>query len=132
MSDSYLYYNTAKPLAISAFDKLTVVVPTTNNSDVRARLELQYAYNKHTSFWKRFLRNPYTVKNQVDVWECDLLDVNSLEIYNDVRSYILSVIDVSFETSASGPRKDKLRPVHRLCVSVHISRRRFAPSCMGS
>jgi len=43
---------------------------------------------------KRFLPNPYTVTNVMDVWECDLLDVQSLANYNDMHRYILSVINV--------------------------------------
>jgi len=30
----------------------------------------------------------------MDVWECDLLDVQSLAMHNDMYRYILSVIDV--------------------------------------
>ena len=40
------------------------------------------------------MRNRYTVTNVMDVWECDLLDVQSLAKYNDTHRYILSVINV--------------------------------------
>jgi len=42
----------------------------------------------------RFARNPYTVSNVIDVWECNLLDVLACAKYNDNYRYILSVIDV--------------------------------------
>jgi hypothetical protein len=40
------------------------------------------------------LRNTYNVTNLIDVWECDLLGVQSLAKYNDIQKYILSVMDV--------------------------------------
>jgi len=43
---------------------------------------------------RRFARNPYTVTYVWDVWERDLLDVQSFAKYNDNFKYILSVIDV--------------------------------------
>ena len=37
----------------------------------------------HRPVRKRFPRNPYTVTNVMDVWECDLMDMQSLSTYND-------------------------------------------------
>jgi hypothetical protein len=48
----------------------------------------------HKPVRKRYLRYPYTVLNLIDVWECYLLDMQSLVKYNDVHRYILSVIEV--------------------------------------
>jgi len=48
----------------------------------------------HRPFRKRFLHNPYTVTNLMEVWECDLLDMHSLAKFNGMYRYILSVIDV--------------------------------------
>ena len=60
----------------------------------KAWLEEQDAYTLHKPVRKRFAHNPYTVTNVMDVWECDLLDVQSYAKYNDNFRYILSVIDV--------------------------------------
>jgi len=60
----------------------------------RAWLEEQDAYTLHRPVRNCFARNPYTVTNVVNVWECDLLDVQSYAKYNDSIRYILSVIDV--------------------------------------
>jgi len=60
----------------------------------RAWLEEQDAYTLHRPVRKRFARNPYTVTNVRDVWECDLLDVQSYAKYNDNFRYILFIIDV--------------------------------------
>jgi len=59
-----------------------------------AWLEDQDAYMLHRSVRKRFARNPYNSTNVWDVWECDLLDVQSYAKYNDKFRYNLSVIDV--------------------------------------
>jgi hypothetical protein len=52
------------------------------------------AFPMHMSTRKRFPRNPYTVDNAMDVWECHLFDVRSLRKYNDGYGYLLTVIDV--------------------------------------
>ena len=44
---------------------------------IRPWLEKQDAYTFYRPVRKRFARNPYTVANAMDVWECDLLDVKS-------------------------------------------------------
>ena len=62
--------------------------------DVRARLEKQDSYKLHRPVRTRFARNTYTVNKVMDVWECDLLEVQSLAKYNDIHRYILYVIVV--------------------------------------
>ena len=57
----------------------------------------------------------------MEVWECDLVDLQSLAKYNDMHRYIICNRYV-YEIYVSGPRKDKERPIYRLSVSVHISR----------
>ena len=59
---------------------------------------------------KRFARNPYTVTNVGDVWECDLLDVHFYAKYNDNYRYILSVIDVLSKYLYLIPVKTKSGP----------------------
>ena len=48
----------------------------------------------HKQLRHRFARNPYTVNNILDVWECDLIDVQSLSKFNGNFKYLLTVIDV--------------------------------------
>jgi len=52
------------------------------------------AYTLHRPVRKRFARNPYTVTNVRDVWECDLLDVQSYAKYNENFRNMLFGIDV--------------------------------------
>jgi len=95
---SRLYYDPARPTAFSTLRKLGVAVKKKKNNikldDIRDWLENQDAYTLHRPIRKRFARNPYTVKNVMDLWECDLVDVRDLGKLNDNYKYILSVIDV--------------------------------------
>jgi len=59
---------------------------------------------------KRFARNPYTVTNVGDVWECNLLDVQSYAKYNVNFRYILAVIDVFSKFLYLIPVKTKSGP----------------------
>ena len=54
----------------------------------------QDAFTKHRPTLRRFPRNPYTVPNMMDVWECDLMNMRWLSKYNHRYKYQLSVIDV--------------------------------------
>ena len=76
----------------------------------KAWLEEQDAYTLHRPVRKRFARNPYTVTNVRDVWECDLLDVQSYAKYKDNFRYILSVIDVFSKFLYLIPVKTKSGP----------------------
>jgi hypothetical protein len=54
-------------------------------------LEVQDAY----TLLKQLPRNLYTVNNFVDVWECDLVDVQAFSKFNDNYKYVYlpTVID---------------------------------------
>ena len=56
---------------------------------IKAWLEEQDAYSLHRPVRKRSARNPYTLTNVRDVWECDLFDVPAFAKYNDNFRYIL-------------------------------------------
>ena len=58
----------------------------------------------------RFARNPYTVDNVPDVWECDLLDLQSLGKYNDMHRYIRPVIEEFSKFLHLVPLKTKSGP----------------------
>ena len=90
--------------------KLSAALSRKNKSDVRTWLEQEEAYTMHKPVTKRFLRNPYTVSNLTDVWECDLLDVQSLATYNDMHRYILSVTDIFSKHLHLVPLKTKSDP----------------------
>jgi len=51
---------------------------------IRAWLEKQDACTLHRHVRKYSNRNPYSVSNVMDVWECDLLIVQAYAKYNDL------------------------------------------------
>jgi len=83
-----------------------VTVKNNKLVDIRDWLEKQDAYTLHPPITKRFARNPYTVNNVKDIWECDLFDVRALGKFNDYK-YILSVIDVFSEFLHLVPLRSK-------------------------
>jgi len=69
----------------------------------------QDAYTLHRQVRKRFPRNPYSVNNILDVFECDLVDVQALSKHNDGHKYLLTVIDVFSKFLHKVPLKSKSR-----------------------
>jgi hypothetical protein len=72
----------------------TTPPPTLTSSEIRNWLQKQNAYTMNRNVRKRFPRNPYTFINILDVFKCDLIDVQNLAKFNDSLSYIYSAIDV--------------------------------------
>ena len=89
-----LYYNPSLPSAFGSIARLRGAVTPQARRAVYGWLLKQDTFTKHRPTHKRFPRNPYTVTNILDVWECDLMDMRSLSKYNDRYKYLLSVIDV--------------------------------------
>jgi len=90
---SKLYYDPARPSSFGTLKKLQQATKRPPAA-VKAWLEEQDAYTMHRRVRKPFPRNPYTVNNINDVWEYDLVDVQSLSKYNGGVKYLLTVIDV--------------------------------------
>ena len=103
---SKFYYDPAWSSAFSTLEKLRAAA-VKDKTSVRAWLEKQDEYTLHRQVTKRFPRNPYSVTNVMDVWECDLVDVRSLGRFNDSHKYILTVIDVFLKYRHMVPLKDK-------------------------
>jgi len=84
-----LYYDPARPTAFSILRKLGVAAKKKNIKldNIRDWLEKQDAYTLHRPIRKCFARNPYTVNNVMDVWECDLVDVRALGRFTDNAFY---------------------------------------------
>jgi len=85
-------------------------------------LEEQDAYTLHRPVGKRFACNPYTVTNVRDLWEWDLLDVESYAKYNDnfqihsIRHWCILVISIS------DPCEDKEWACSHYGIPLHIRR----------
>jgi hypothetical protein len=87
-----LYYTLGLPTAFSSEDKLSADLR--DRAGVRKWLETQDSYKLHRPVRKEFLRNPYTISNLMDVWDCDLIDIPSLARNKVSYGQILSAIDI--------------------------------------
>jgi transposase InsO family protein len=102
-----LYYVPARP---SAFSTSRKPLQALAKKSVRVWLEQQDAYTMDWTAIKRFPRNPYTVTNVWDVFECDLADLRDYARYNDNHRYILTVIDAFSKYLHLVPVKRKSGP----------------------
>jgi hypothetical protein len=111
-----LYSDPATPSAFSTLKKLHEASKQATSKkkkkeqspgEIKAWLETQDSYTLHRPVRKRFPRNPYTVTNIGDVWEADIMDLSSLQKYNDNYKYILQVIDVFSKYLHSVPLRSK-------------------------
>ena len=93
MAAKVMFYSPSRPSAFSTVQKLAAAMKSKSKLDIKSWLLKQDAYILHRPVRKRFPRNPYTVTNVMDVWESDLMYMESLSKYNDKYKYLLSVID---------------------------------------
>jgi hypothetical protein len=92
-----LYFDLSSPAAFWNLRKLVAALKSKCGEkprDIKAWLLKQDGYTLHRPLRKHFPRNPYDVTNVMDVWECDLMGVQTVSKYNDKYKYPLSVIDV--------------------------------------
>jgi len=81
-----LYYDPSREASFGSYGQIlrkAKNLPEAEHSAVKPWLEKQDAYTLHKPIRKRFPRNPYTVNNIMDLWEADLVDVQSLYKHND-------------------------------------------------
>lgn len=88
-----LYYDPPHYSAYAGIEKLAIA-SREPRSRVLEWLEGEDAYNMHRQVRKRFPRRCYDVKNVDDLWEIDVMDLKSIQTYNDGYKYLLGVIDV--------------------------------------
>ena len=84
---SKLYYDPAKLSAFATLKKLQEAARQSkhgkNSGEILSRLLTQDTYTLHRPVRRKLPRNPYTVNNLFDVWECDLIDVQAFGKFND-------------------------------------------------
>ena len=103
-----LYYDPSHPASYSGAEKIVNATRgKTTRTNVIDWLKSQDAYNLHRPYRKRFLRAHYNVDNIDDVWEADLVDLQSIKEDNDNYSYLLVVIDVLSKYSWVEPLRSK-------------------------
>jgi hypothetical protein len=70
-----LYFDPKRPSGFSTFKRVHATARGKTAGELRAWLAAQDTFTLHRPLRKRFPRNPYTVNNIINVWECDLFDV---------------------------------------------------------
>ena len=83
-------------------------------------LQKQDAYTLYRQVRKRFPRNPYSV-NILDVFECDLVDVQALSKHNNGYKYLLTDIDV-FSKFLHSPSKIQNSKRCQFSISLGFAR----------
>ena len=89
-----VYYDQRKLSAFSSFENVRSAAKSKTASDIRTWLQKQDAYTLHRPIRKRFPRNPCSVNYVLDVFECNLVEVQALRKHNDGYKYLLTVVDV--------------------------------------
>jgi transposase InsO family protein len=107
MVSKKVYFEPSHPAGFSTLDKLLHAKTGVSKHKLKAWLEKQDTYTLHKPVRKRFPRNPYTVNNLMDFWECDLVDVQNLGKFNDGYRFLLTAIDVFSKFLHIVPLKSK-------------------------
>lgn len=105
MSLSKVYYDPAHPAGYAGARRL--VKNKKNKTEIYTWLTGQDAYTVHKPVHRRFPRLYYSVDNIDDVWEADLVDLRSLQSFNDNTAYLLVVVDVLSKYAWVEPLVDK-------------------------
>ena len=96
-----LFYTPKLPSDFSTLTKLKHVVK--DKPKVYNWLLKQDAYTLYNPVRKYFLRNPYTPNNIYDVFEIELVDLQSQPKHNKKVKYLLNAIDVFSKRAYSEP-----------------------------
>jgi transposase InsO family protein len=105
-----VYYDPAHVAGFSSLDRLSKAVKHGKRTAIKSWLEGQDAFTLHRPVRERFQWNPYTVDNFMDVWECDLLDIQAHSKINGNYRYLLTFIDVFSKFLHVVPLKSKTGP----------------------
>jgi transposase InsO family protein len=101
------YYNVDNPVSYGGVRPLARQFGTKIASDW---LKTQDTYTLHKPARKRFPRRQTFSKGINDLYQADLVDMQSLARYNDSYRYILTCIDVFSKKAIALPLKDKRGP----------------------
>lgn len=105
---SSIYYNLRHPAAYSTVEKLyNAVERSIPKSTIKEWLRGELAYTLHKPRRINFKRNHYEVYTINELFQADLIDVQSMSAENDGYKYILLVIDCFSRYIWTRPLKSK-------------------------
>jgi hypothetical protein len=104
-----MYFDPSHPAGFSTLNKLHAAAKKTGvtRRKLETWLQKQDTYTLHRPVRKRFPRNPYTVTNVLDFWECDIVDLQDLAKFNDGYKFLLTATDVFSKFLLIVPLKSK-------------------------
>lgn len=106
-----LYYNISEGESLGSAEKLfrnaKKIKPKITRRQVQEWLSTQDVYTLHKPARKRFKRNRVMVGGIDQIWEMDLVDLQSIKKYNNNFKYILTAIDCFSKFAWAQPLKDK-------------------------
>jgi hypothetical protein len=92
----------------------------------RLWLEKQDAYTLHKPVTKHFPSNPYTVNKFMDMWECDLVDIQAVSKFHDNYKNLLTVIDVFSEFLHNVPLNSTIGPTVTSAFKLIFKDKRYS------
>ena len=105
---SNVYYDTSHPAAFRGENSLVRAVRNrVNEKDVKKWLQTQDTFTLHRPVRRKYPMLHYTVNNIDDLWETDLVDMQSVKTYNSGISFLLICIDVLSKYVWVYPLKNK-------------------------
>ncbi|XP_065223788.1 uncharacterized protein LOC135847968 [Planococcus citri] len=103
-----LYYNITDPVAFAGAQPLIKRAKhEVQPIDIKNWLQSQDTYTLYKPARQNFKRNQYIVNNINDIWQADLVDLQSLSKHNDGMKYLLTVIDIFSKKAYVEPLKTK-------------------------
>ena len=99
------YYDPKRVGSYGGVAALRRVVP---EQDVERWLSEQDTYTLHKPVRRRFKRRCVVVGGPNQQWQADLVDMSRLKKVNDGTTFILTVIDVFFQTSLVRSAKEQV------------------------
>jgi hypothetical protein len=124
---SKVFYDPARDAGFSTLDKRTKAVKPETRCAIKSWLEEQDIFTLHRPVRKRFPRTPYTENNFMDVWECDLLDMQAHSKVNDNYKYLLTAIDVFSKFLHVVPLKAKTDPADTYAFQSIFKNPKYSP-----
>ena len=106
------YYDLEHAGSLSGVDALYCAVKEDKNrklsrKQVQEWLKSQDTYTLHKPVPKNYVRNRVVVGGIDDLWQADLVDLQSLSKYNDGYKYLLACVDIFSKFAWAVPLKSK-------------------------
>ena len=121
-----LYFDPKHPSVFCTLKRVHAAARGRTEGELREWLEAQDSYTLRRPVGKKFLRDPYRVNNIMDVWECDLVDVQGLSKDNDRFKYLLIVTDVFSKYLHVVPLKSKTGGSNTAAIQSVLKDRRYS------